>query len=380
MIAEILHKVAGMGNDDHHAYRPRPSLAGPERCMRQMVYQRIDQEPDRKISDRLIHVLNDSSWHEELTGDWLGKTAYDLHSRQMGVTLPGACQWLDGPMFRCNTCNEIIHPSHLHGHIDGILTDPLLCDRLYEHKALSYFTFEALWRQTEYPEDYFVQVAIYIRALHATLPDLREAILLVKNKNTSGFLEYLLRYDYAVDCLTIVSMTRHTGECIELNMERPSIVITALDKFANVESHAVAKTLPPRPYDANHWRCNYCPFKETCWTGYLEELTSLASHADLEPEEADTLRYYMQLGAEIREQERERDTIKQKILELLAQAQAKQGRAGEYTVSLVTQERETIDWERVPWSLQSAIHAYTRKTVSVWPKVIKLNGQKESGT
>ena len=38
MIADIILKVAAMERTEEDAYRPRPSSAGPQRCIRQMVY------------------------------------------------------------------------------------------------------------------------------------------------------------------------------------------------------------------------------------------------------------------------------------------------------------------------------------------------------
>ena len=80
MLAEILPKIAQMEYKEYD-FRPRPSMAGPERCSRQMVFHGmgVSRSP---MPGRAVMVFDDSSWHEELTADWLRKTAYKLHSQQ----------------------------------------------------------------------------------------------------------------------------------------------------------------------------------------------------------------------------------------------------------------------------------------------------------
>ena len=116
MIAELLHLVAGMDRDEFQ-YAPRPSSAGPDRCIRQMVYQRTGTPRDRELPARILHVLDDSAWHEELTADWIGKTSYILHSRQMGATLPGVLDWRDARKYTCTICQKTIDSRDLHGQI-----------------------------------------------------------------------------------------------------------------------------------------------------------------------------------------------------------------------------------------------------------------------
>jgi hypothetical protein len=353
MIAEILHPIAGMGREEEQAYRPRPSSAGPERCIRAMVYHRTNTPLDKPIGDRFIHVLNDSWWHAQLTAEWISKSAYAIHSQEMRVT----CWEQDG--------------IKIEGDIDGILTDLLGVDRLLELKAINHFTFEGYWNQDEFPEDYFAQTATYMRGVHRLNPDINEALLLIKSKNTSGFIEYLLRYDFDKDLLTIVKLTRHTGDVIDLNLERPDICGKAVQKFKDVEAHATAGTLPERPYPQDHWRCRYCSFNDTCWKGYVEEIASLAESTDLEPEHADRMRYYQELGAHIRDQEEERKGIGQELITILKTKGAKKGKAGEYTVTLVVQDRQNVDWPSVPLHVKAALDQYKKQSISEFVKVSK---------
>lgn len=379
MLAELLHRVAGMQPDEPHTYYPRPSMAGPERCIRQMTYQRTEQPPDKQMGDRMRHVLYDSSFHETLTDEWIAKTAFVLHSQQMGVSLPGVLDWMPDETYTCGEekCKQTVNRRDLHGHIDGVLTDMLGVDRLHEHKALNHFTFERYWAQTEYPEDYFTQVAIYLKALQALNPLIAEGLLLIKNKNTSGFIEYLCRYDSVADTLHLVRLTRHTGESVELNQSRPDIVRTAIEKFRQVEEYAKSGIEPARPFEPGHWRCEYCPFQETCWDGFVEEADLLADEVELDAEMADMVRYYKQLGAEIAEQEKEKDEIRAKLLGCLKLQSAKKGKAGEYVVTLVRQEKSTVDWEQVPLTVKAQLDHYRKKSYSEYPKVTNVKKKKE---
>lgn len=362
MIADILHKIAGMQPEETRPYAPRMSSTGPERCIRQLTYHALGNAPERARGARMYHVLDDSSWHEELSSDWIGKSAYQLHSRQLEVSIPGVMDWMPDTEAPCSTCGKLVSARALHGHIDGIVTDMLGKDRLWEHKALNHFTFERYWKAETFPEDYFAQCACYLRGLSELLPNLNEAIMLVKNKNTSGFLEYLLRYDQAHDTLTALSITRHTGDSRTLDVVRPNITTQAVEKFRTIARHAAEQTLPERPYEMDDWHCEYCPYQETCWAGYGRELGDLAEDAELSADLADTVRYYKQLGGEITDQEKEREALRRTILDRMKEAKIKSGRSQEYIVDRSMMEKRTVKWDDLPLALQQQIEPH--RTVS----------------
>ena len=104
MLAELIPQIAGQ-DQRKFKYRPRPSNAGPERCIRAMVYSALGIEP-KPLPGRSILIMDDSSWHEELSADWINKSVYKLHSRQMGVN----CLELDSPFLKseytCKMCGK----------------------------------------------------------------------------------------------------------------------------------------------------------------------------------------------------------------------------------------------------------------------------------
>src|SRR5215475_8587049 len=159
MIASILPKVAGL-EEHHEKYRVRPSgvtvihqgeVHG--RCPRATVYDRLGFEP-QPMPGRAVILLEDSSFHEILTADWIRQSPYRLHSEQMGIdcfevpgiTLPAwhcdVCHKLYGRLIPAKQCQFCRQPGDvLHGHIDGILQDIANVERLYEHKAINHFSF-----------------------------------------------------------------------------------------------------------------------------------------------------------------------------------------------------------------------------------------------
>lgn len=253
MLAEILPKLAAMEAEEDRPYYPRPSLASPEgegkdeRCL---VYWGLGV-PKSPMPGRAILTMDDSSWHEILTSDWINKSTYKLHSSQMAVEFK--TEGLTIPSFFCKSCDKKIPKQEkLHGHIDGIITDMLGIDRLYEHKGINHFTFNNYW-QGMMPIEYFVQVGIYHNALTEVIPDIKEVLLLIKNKNTAQFIEYLIGIEK--DKFIIKEITHSNGDKKEPCTEFNGLIESAINKFKKVDEYIKKKTIPKRGYEINSWHC-----------------------------------------------------------------------------------------------------------------------------
>jgi hypothetical protein len=317
MLADILHKVAAMNAEDR-SYYPRPSLSGPERCIRSLVYWGLNY-PKELLPGRTYHIFDDGLFHEELIKDWIRKSAFQIHSDQMKVN--------------CGAYHGIT----LKGSIDGIVTDPLKIDRLIEFKALNHFTFNRFWTDAEQPLDYFTQVAHYMAGVREVNPDITEGILLIKNKNTAQFIEYLLHYE--PDTLTVVSRTNSQGETVDMHETHENICEDSFQKFAQVAGHIKKRTLPKRPYGMDHWRCQYCSYKATCWEGWADELAQMKA-GDMLPDEIETMvRYYRELGGQRRDIEKEYKDLNHQIRDAMKDAGIREGRAGEYVCQLKLVEK-----------------------------------------
>lgn len=365
MLAEILHKVAAMDDEEDSPCAPRPSLTSPEtaddpgRCQRQMTYWRRG-EPPAPLPGRAIMVFSDGAWHEEPSADWIHKTAYRLHSQQMPVDIP-----LPKPIGTsrfCGRCEKVTSPTLMHGHIDGILTDLLGVDRLYEHKAVNHFGFQD-FLQGRLPLDCLTQGYLYIKGVKLLNPDLEEGLLLLKNKNTAAYLEHRFTYEPEADRCQVVELVGSDGTRRDLDITLPGLVMTALKKFEEVEAHHATGTLPSRPYPRDSWQCGYCRWAQTCRAGYEAEHRALAEAAPLPPEAEALLQAYWEAGQQKKEGEQLQERLRPKILALLQAEGAKGGRVGAFAVTWSLQRRTMVDLGRLPKDLLK--QAEVTKTVDV---------------
>jgi hypothetical protein len=292
MISKAIVAAAGMEKQARGPYYPRPSSAGPERCIRQLAYYALGFPVDREFGDRFILTMDDSSWHEELTADWIRKAhnisgnLYKLHSIQMGVE-PFKLLFLpdDGQMWHCKICKRDIPKNMLHGHIDGILTETVNdvkglfeVDYLWEHKALNHFTFQRYWKNETLPMDYLTQCCLYLRGLQTYLPNLKRGILAIKNKNTAQYMDFLIEYDRDTDTCYILEIELSGDD----EIKHPETVLEeictiAYQRFETIHEIEIQDrrhgiTLPDRPYGPDtEFPCGYCSWYWTCWEGFEGE-------------------------------------------------------------------------------------------------------------
>lgn len=369
MLADVIIKAAGMEKHKRGMYYPRPSSSGPDRCIRQMVYHGRQIPEDTQMADRMVLTLDDSSWHEHLTADWIQKTAYRLNSQQMPIdiqilpfmpvpiSLDRPFEWDDPEqpeipsseyveyLFSrnykwCRDCRKPIPLNIYHGHIDGVVTDMLEVDRHYEHKALNHFTWQRL-ASGEAPKDYIAQCCDYVFGLQKVNPSIRESILLVKNKMTAQYLEYVIDYDSEKDSAVIKGISVSYGEVTQIGEVFENIRSSSINKFAEIQKHIVAGTIPARPFEfGTEFPCSYCSWRDTCWSTYADEVQAIsANEADLN-EIADTARLYKELGGHISDMKDQQDEIRNSIILKLHEHNSRHGKAGEYDIELKLSKRK----------------------------------------
>jgi hypothetical protein len=355
MIAELISKVAGFEKKARSHYIPRPSSAGPERCIRQMVYHATNTPQDKEIGDRFVLTMDDSSWHEELTGDWINKTAYKLHSQQMAIDileLPFHPDTKNKTRY-CDMCKKLIPANVLHGHIDGILVDMLETEYLYEHKALNHFTFERYWKGA-WPLDHITQSVSYVFGLSKISSSIKKAVLVIKNKNTAQYIDMVIHYDAEKDCAYVYEVTHSNGEVRSNGDGSPLLIIEniisdVVDKFKTVNEHKINKTLPARPFELGQsFRCDYCQWNVKCWSGYKEEIDKLSTDVSLDGEIVDLCKYKLEISTHMKEMKKEHDEMTDRIKMLLKDKKVKEGSAGEYVLKLSVQERTKLNKDVIP--------------------------------
>lgn len=265
MLVEIIRSVAEETQEARGAYRHRPSAIG--QCIRKLTYHAQGRTPE-PFPGRTILVFDDSSWHEELSANWIRHSGYTLHSEQMAVDV-----------FKLDCLIKSGSPATITGHIDGIITDPLGVERLYEHKAINHFTWERMTKDPTLARDYFWQTALYLHGLRKIQPSITEALLLIKNKNTAQYQEYLLVMWTETSDVEVWTLEGTTKKDTVDVLENP--VGQAFDKYTEIESCLADGTLPDRPYIYGDWHCDYCEYAAPCWEGYEKELGGEESGADL---------------------------------------------------------------------------------------------------
>ena len=352
MFADIINKLAKefQGQDEEKvSYFARPSLAGPERCIRALTYHAMG-EPAKPYPGRAILTFDDSLWHEELTKDWFRKSIYRIHSEQMPVDIPSpgvnmVSHW-------CKVCEKDIRPERIHGHLDWITQDPLGKEWVVEHKAINHFGFERL-KEKALPLEYLTQVALYSLGLQLIQPSLVSVLLLIKNKNTSQYLEFECEYRLTEDTLFIHKQIASFGDAPAkvtiLNQEIPNIVNSSLARFRDIKNFASERYLPLRPYSPNtEYPCGYCNWAVPCWAGYVDEINALETDVALSADLETTARYYKELGAQESEIKKEREQLKEILKQALLNIGARTGKTDNYTVALSAFIRQEIDKNLVP--------------------------------
>lgn len=329
MLAEILLRIGAASMAPDRAYHPTPSLAGPDRCIRQLCYH-AQGVKGGAWGDRFASVLSDGNWHEELLKDWIRRSAYQLHSEQMPLTFDAGVRisqdgWRCAVVIEGKECGTFVGSTQIHGHIDGILTDLLSHDALLEVKSMDHFKFNRLWEAGEIPRDNLTQVALYVRGAQVVAPTLRRFVLVIKNRNTSQLIDHSGYYDRDTDTLVIEESVRSDGER-SLGTCIVGITGTAIAKLTDVESYRRLGTLPARPFEYhNEFPCSYCRWQEPCWAGYEAEVAAREDHLVLPEDMARHADSITKLSAVKSDVEKQLKNEKRSLLALMESAGAKSG-------------------------------------------------------
>lgn len=260
MIARRLIEFAEKPDETTH-WR-RPSNAGPNRCIRQLTYRARGFTPEPRPG-RMQHVLDDSSWHAELMKDWLRRMGIDVMYEELPVQTP---------------CSP--HP----GHIDCVAQFQDGTLRLIDFKAINHFSYERIRNgDLDSIRDYLHQLAQYLASGEMVGLGVTKGLLLVKNKNTSAYLELQVVYVKDQDYLVVQGAECSSGEPFDVHLSLSSVTLDDVLKFNIVEAHAKAGTLPARPFNYGiEFPCGYCPFEGECWKDYAFERKEAQDHLELD--------------------------------------------------------------------------------------------------
>jgi len=358
MFIEAMHGAAQMGLTEGR-YRPRPSMAGPERCLRQLVYKGLHVE-GTPFGTRLAMVLEDGGAHEQVSINVLQHTLFRIHSEQRPINLDQALPWRSQcPSYTCSVCPPIngrprlIPATTLHGHLDYLGQDLFGQDHLGEHKGVVSHIFKRYWEDAKEPLDYFTQVVFYFRGLHEEGIPITDGGLLIKNKDTSAYLEFELHYDYDLDRLSIPVLTYAPGlDQRNINKTYDGLYTQAIEKFRLADQHITARTLPARLEDDDDIRCLYCPYQEPCWEGYTP--TALTDELLLPEPLIPIATELITLEEELTLKKHRQEELKTTLIKELTVLHAHHAVAPNLDVTMTQGSQERIDQDRLPTSLKKA--------------------------
>ncbi len=356
MFAELLLGAAQLGLRTDEPYRPRPSMAGPKRCERQMVYKARGVK-ELAVSSRLAVVIKDGVAHEQVTLDILKTTLFDIHVEQLPMGLHGVLEWLEGePPYRCSVCSAaqghpvLLPATTLPGHIDALARDLFEVDRLVEHKGFVSHIFKRLWDQEKEPLDNFTQAVLYFRGVKEKGLAVDEGALLIKNTDTGAYLEFELHYDYEQDILYVPVMTRSSHEREEVNRSYAGLFRATIEKFRRVHGHTIHATLPERLKDPNDVRCDYCPFQDMCWEGFVAP--PLMDHIALPAYLVPVANEYIQLDRELKPKNKRCQELKDTLMTAMQELHAESATTETDVLKIVSNTQERLDQKALPTSLK----------------------------
>lgn len=368
MFAEYVNALAKSSQSrESEPYRPRPSYAGPERCIRDLVYE-ANGTPGALRRGRSILAMKDGKVQEEITKAWFREFGFEVKEEQSPIFIPA--RGLNPKGYFCEQCEYPVPPHTLHGHIDWVakfsrtryeakkkafrrypIPRPLLerlsketNNRLFEHKALTTYAVTR-YLSGSLPWDYIVQTVIYLRAAQEIKAlKIKKASLLIKDKNSGKFLEYEILYNRKTDTATVTRRIESNGDLpaieTKLGIRAKGVIRKALKKFRDVDRLHKAGRIPPRPFlFGTEFPCGWCRHEKTCWTGYLGEIRQFSGGLALSAEIDTAARFYKQLGAQIgeaaadvKELKKAREDVKATIIEYLNRKKIVSGKTKNYLI------------------------------------------------
>jgi len=325
--------------DEHFLYRPRVSNSGA--CPRALTYAARGYEA-RPHSGRMALLFEDGNVHEEVTINWLKKTDYRVSHNQLGLDIAEIEGAPEGE-WHCDFCKRDIPLSMLHGHIDGlIMTDDI--SLLFEHKGLGQFAFDNL--NNEAPVGYIGQCCAYIVGLCNRGMDFDQAVLIVKNKNTSEYRQVNITYDKEMD--QAVAYNTWNGE----TTYHYDVLKQVIDLHQVVEEHRQKgeDSFPDRPYEASDWHCRFCRYSDTCWGGYAEEFSGYKAVEEVP--DTDELCGLLANLDEVKSKEKlmksESSDLRARIIARISSLGIKSGKCGDVKFTMKSFNKKTVDNSLIP--------------------------------
>lgn len=319
-----------------------PSKAGM--CKRAGYLDASGVEPE--IPNAMMHIFEDGRVHEDTSIRWLGANGIEITDRQKPVNIPiPDSARLTHTIRSCGLCNTEIPPNHIHGHIDGIF-QLNGAKWLFEHKAVGDDVFQR-YKNEGVSYDYISQTALYLIGMRG----ITDALMLVKNRNSSRYLEAVLKYDKASDTVTLVSQKDSSGRETRFMKDYQGVFSENLRRFSDLESHISEDRLPPREAGT---RCFSCFYKGACDAHFREDMAnlrdssveSLGFTADRREEFIRKVKEYYELKTKNDDTYRQLKSTRAELVELMSSLGVKKINTGDgYTAYCIPSQRSVIEYD-----------------------------------
>jgi hypothetical protein len=326
------------------SYYPRVSNAG--KCPRALTYRALGME-EKPLTAQKIQLFRDGDWHEHITANWLEKTDFKIVGTQTAVNVTEVPGGQEGTR-KCQVCGEEIPLNMLHGHIDGIVAGQNNERFLWEHKGLNERGFKRL--DEEYPAGYVAQCSCYVYGLRKAGDPVAGAILLIKSKHNSDYKQIFIAYDEETDEARVENEWNGRVWYVE------NVVQEVVNLHATVEEFRFGLDMPDRPYDYDDWQCQWCDFKEQCWTDHDIEIRQRKDGCSLamgDPLAMDLERFH-ELRREKNGLELEIKELRRNILTGLADNNIKAGEMPGLKFGLSAMTKERVDLDQIPAEMKKA--------------------------
>lgn len=346
MLAELIPLVAEMSQREPSDYFPRASLCSvpnsdynDANCIRKLTYWSMGF-PRNRLQGRTVVLLDDSSWHEHLTFDWLRKTIYKVHSEQLHINVPLDLPFMNERLcyvkINNEDCAEYVPKGNLAGHIDCLVTAPDGKIWLVDHKAISTYAFEK-YQKGLINFDYMSQLSGYVLGAYKMKMQLEGCILLCKNKNNSAYLDVIFHYDPISDIWEfdkIVNMDKSQVKVDDSLKIRKGFLKGVANKFQQIHDYTNSKTIPLRPYTQDNWHCSplYCDYAVMCWEGYEDEFLKQKTDLEFNEEWAGIINNIKENKFIISTKKKAIETEEDKVIKFMQSSLARTGKAGKYIV------------------------------------------------
>lgn len=303
MICEVIGRQLSQERSD---YFPSCSKAGD--CPRKLTYWRLGVPESDPIPERMGVVWSIGDAIESALDQALSRSGIPIHSYQRKIRIP----------FRYGT---------IFGRIDRII-EP---DTVLDYKSINRYGFDEVLDSGP-KREHVLQVNLYLHGLHLEGENrFTRGLVLYVNKDNGMLYEATFDYD-------------------------PQLALESIRLFELVEEHAMAGTLPERPdgFTPATFPCTYCSWRSLCWgNGTFAPPGDSRKIADLSHLSNELIRY-LEISAEIRALEKQKERIRALVQAALVDAGAREGFAGGVRARIITGFREKVDLDKIPELFRAA--------------------------